>query len=594
MGIPSFLRLMLEKYPQIHSWNPEQIIDHLFIDANSILYNIHHSIDKSKSMSNSQYETLLINNFIDYIKFLIKTCNVKKQVYIALDGSAPRAKMVQQRARRYKGVFLEQVSTDLKKKHNVENDKVVWSTQNITPGTQFIFKLGETVKKYVSDGHLSSNKNIKITVSDSNVPGEGEHKIMPSIRSLKGTDDVVGLYSPDADMIILSLTVEKNNILIIRTPPDNKDIEEKYQYKKSGVPFIYVSIDKYRDAFINEIMNDIGIDNKWNKIDVINSYIFLSFLSGNDFVHGFSYLKVKEESPGKSGGLRITLDIYKKILTEKKEQLITFVNDIPNINTAFLKEIFLELSKNEDYYMRKNKQVMEGIRDGNLNQKIDEREATMSEFDKEWTRFQHKEVFNPQHPDYQKYKHIVNIVDTRAAKNVWKEQYYNYYFGISMKNSAEYNRVRSEVCLNYLESLVFTLQYYFGKVPSWTYYYRYRMPPVASDVFTNLDRFIPDVNKLKFNQGKPYTPLQQLMLTLPPQMKSLVPKQYGELMDGKLLPFYPIAFELDYLSGQKVIYSEPILPLIYDDSVLPELAKVKLTKSEKDRNTLVNEPLVYG
>jgi 5'-3' exonuclease len=590
MGIPAFLRLIMMDYPDTHYWDDKVVVNHLYIDANSILYNIYYSYDKNHSMAD--FEQYLINEFIKFIQMLIKTTNVDKSVYIALDGSAPRAKMVQQRSRRYKSVYGEEILKQIENKYGVNEDKFKWNTQKITPGTEFMYKLSENMKKYIKSGKLS-NKDIKIIFSDSNVPGEGEHKIMPNIRSMKNTNDIIGIFSPDADMIVLAMTVDKNNILIIRTPPDNKDIEAKYGYISSGKKFIYLSIDKYRDAFVKKIKDEIGINTKFKSIDIINDYIFLTFLSGNDFVNGISYLKVKEESPGKSGGLKITLDIYKKILMEKGNHLITFENEIPKINMEFLKNIFLELSKNEDYFMRKIKQTMEGIRDGKLNNKVDEKEEALSPHLKEWVRFQHREVFNPLHPEYNKYKNIVSAIDTNQPKHIWKEQYYTYFFGISSKNIGEYNRVRSEICQNYLESLVFTLYYYYDRVPSWTFYYRYRMPPIASDIYTNLDKYITDINKIQFNLGVPYTPLIQLMMTLPPQMKDLLPKKYGDLMQKGLMPFYPIGFELEYLSGSKYIYSEPILPLLYDDIITKAVDGIKLTKKEIERNTLVNEPFIY-
>lgn len=593
MGIPGLFKIVSIKYPDIHFWKDNQLIDYLYIDANSIIYGIHARMDKSKLMTTTQYESLLIDGTFSFIHDLVnKYANPTKSVFISFDGVPVRTKMNIQRSRRYKSIIYENFKDDLKKKYNIDDDKVKWNASaNIAPGTDFMTKLNNTFEKYINDGKLTSRK-LQIIFSGTTVIGEGEMKFLKNIREMRGKDDIVCIFSPDADLFILSMTTHKNNIFIMRDVPNQDEIEAKFHYIEKGVPFIYVSIDKYRAAFVKELIGDSNIKVPENLL--INDYLALINLAGNDVVIPIVYLKVNKDSNVHTGGFKILFDIYKKIFFEKKQHLVSVNDENIIVNHEFLKNIFIELAKNEDYHFRGFKRSMEDARLGRENKRRGEMESTMTPFQKDLSRFEHLPFYHPDHIYYQKYKSIPDLVDFNKDKSIWKPQYYQTLFGLNPQNIREYNAMRSEICINYLQTYMFNLKYYWFDVPDWRFEYRYLAAPTASDIAVNLDKYIKNINDIKFTYQPSYKPLEQLFMILPVQLGNLLPKKYQELMTGKLLPYFPSHVELSVFLGGKYIYSDVDVPPLYDQEILPELAKVKLTKKEEERNKITDSPLVYG
>ena len=148
MGIPFYYKQLIQDYPEIilPSENYNQSPDNLFLDLNCAI----HPCCANKTDENEMYESIF-----EKIKECIHITNVQKLVYIAIDGPAPRTKMEQQRQRRLKSL----------------QEKKLWDTNQITPGTPFMNSLNTFLKE------KCKTLKIKSLLSDSNKPGEGEHKI---------------------------------------------------------------------------------------------------------------------------------------------------------------------------------------------------------------------------------------------------------------------------------------------------------------------------------------------------------------------------------------------------------------------------------
>jgi 5'-3' exoribonuclease 1 len=69
---------------------------------------------------------------------------------MAVDGVAPRAKMNQQRSRRFKSAKDAAKTKELLRKEGNENwDKELFDTNAISPGTEFMFKLNEQLEFFI-------------------------------------------------------------------------------------------------------------------------------------------------------------------------------------------------------------------------------------------------------------------------------------------------------------------------------------------------------------------------------------------------------------------------------------------------------------
>jgi len=602
MGIPTFfLKILINKYyKNVHSGveNGKIDCDYFFLDYNGIVYSAYEHTKKDiegKNLLKDNIEEIIINEVVRYTKYLI--CDVvkpKQLTYIALDGPAPRAKMVQQRSRRYKGYYDKIYMQDEKKRLNIYKDEIEWDrSANISPGTEFMQKLSNKLIKLIgSKGFNDHNKTMKVLLSDSNVPGEGEHKFLPTIRDMrknkKYANSKVYFYGKDADLIVLAISTHKNNINVIReVQVESREMKNMYH----NYEFINVNIDNLRNAFNNELTRTFK-NHSFDKIRILNDYIFLTFLVGNDFVLSMPFLKIKKD------GLETLRAIYHDIKPKYNEYLIDYhpdLNDPPKINLLFFKELIFEVSKKEDLLMKKQQKLLNSLMNGYRHQSSIDEEKKMTPFEILYSRYVHLEVCSPYHPLFEKYQNEFKKINYNQDYEVWKEEYYNYYLGISKSNLEEYNTIINSIITNYLESLMFSLKYYLQGCPSWQWHYKFRISPLLSDVYNFLDNNTNILNEIEFKLGSPYTPFQQLMLILPPQMSNLLPSVLRPIMnDDKLLctQFYPTDFRIDITTGIKTQYSEAILPEIDEELLIGTVKKyeLKLNPEEKIRNTISDKP----
>ncbi|TMS09737.1 5'-3' exoribonuclease 1 [Larimichthys crocea] len=281
MGVPKFYRWISERYPCLSEVVKEHQIpefDNLYLDMNGIIHQCSHPNDEDVHFRIS--EEKIFADIFHYLEVLFRIIKPRKVFFMAVDGVAPRAKMNQQRGRRFRSA--KEAEDKIKKaldKGEVLPTEARFDSNCITPGTEFMVRLQEQLKYFVHS-KLSTDRlwqNVRVYLSGHETPGEGEHKIMEFIRSENSKpghnpNTRHCLYGLDADLIMLGLTSHEPNFSLLRE-------EVRFGGKKS------------QKRFFNE---HIGSD--YNLERIIDDWILMGFLVGNDFIPHLPHLHISHDA----------------------------------------------------------------------------------------------------------------------------------------------------------------------------------------------------------------------------------------------------------------------------------------------------------
>ncbi|OQO14111.1 hypothetical protein B0A48_00987 [Cryoendolithus antarcticus] len=346
MGVPKFFRWMSERYPAISQLIAENRIpefDCLYLDMNGIIHNCTHT-DSHANTTHTPEDEMFIKIF-NYIEHLFGKIKPQKLFFMAIDGVAPRAKMNQQRARRFRTALDAEMAREKAEREGIELPKEGQFDSNcITPGTEFMARLTRQLKYFVAK-KISEDvewQGCEIVLSGHEVPGEGEHKIMEYIRQAKSQPHYNPnvrhcLYGLDADLIMLGLlshdphfSLLREEVTFGRSKAKSKELEHQNFYLMHlCIVREYLELE-FQELKEPDVLKGVAFDLE----RIIDDFILMAFFVGNDFLPNLPHLHINE------GALALMFGVYKQVLPRAGG----YINEGGKINLERLALLLEELS----------------------------------------------------------------------------------------------------------------------------------------------------------------------------------------------------------------------------------------------------------
>jgi 5'-3' exoribonuclease 2 len=331
------------------------------------------------------------------------------------DGVAPRAKMNQQRARRFrsamdakeadekKAEFQTLLRSQQRSRGEPESSledvvKKTWDSNVITPGTPFMDILALSVRYWVQ-WKLNTDPawaKLKVVISDATVPGEGEHKIMQFIRSQRADPEYDPntrhvMYGLDADLIMLGIATHEPHFRVFREDVEIRDAKAKtcnlcgqkghyadncrgntkdkvgeYDEKEKTPelkPFIWLSVSVLRE-YLGAEMFVPGQPFRFDLERALDDWVFMCFFVGNDFLPHLPSLDIHEDG----------IDTLIAIWRDNIPIMGGYLTCDGKVDLSRAQLILQGLAKQEDAIFRRRKETEER-REKNQKRREQEKEA---------------------------------------------------------------------------------------------------------------------------------------------------------------------------------------------------------------------------
>ncbi|OBZ76894.1 5'-3' exoribonuclease 2 [Grifola frondosa] len=412
MGVPALFRWLSKKYPKIilpvveseevkvpdtegnevavpidiSDPNPNGVeFDNLYLDMNGIVHPCTHPEGKPAPETE---EEMMVEIF-KYTERVFNMIRPRRLLFMAIDGVAPRAKMNQQRSRRFRSAQEAREKEDARKESialweamgktlsEEEKNKKAWDSNAITPGTPFMTLLASSLRYWVV---MKMNtdpgwKSVQVIISDASVPGEGEHKIMDFIRrqrSNPGHDPNTRhvIYGLDADLIMLSLATHEPHFRVLREDVFFQEgsrtacricgqeghyaaqcTGQKAEIKKTPPekkPFIFLDVAILRE-YLEAELNVPQVPFPFNLEQAIDDWVLLIFFVGNDFLPHLPSLEIREGA----------IDTLLKIWRTELPRMGGYLTNHGQVELARAQIILEGLARREDEIFQRRREAEE-------------------------------------------------------------------------------------------------------------------------------------------------------------------------------------------------------------------------------------------
>lgn len=586
MGVPKFFRYISERYPCLSELIRENQVpefDNLYLDMNGIIHNCSHPNDSDVFFRITEEQ--IFSDIFHYLEFLFRMIRPQKLFFIAVDGVAPRAKMNQQRGRRFRSAREAQEQAELaEQKGDVLPTEARFDSNCITPGTSFMVRLQRAMEHFIKV-KVSTNplwKHCNVILSGHETPGEGEHKIMEYIRHAKASPNFDPntrhcLYGLDADLVVLGLCTHERHFSLLREEVKfGKNDKKSTIVEETHFYLLHLTLMReYLELEFAPVRDKLKIE--FNIYKLIDDWVLMGYMVGNDFIPHLPHLHINENAlPTLFQAYMDVLPTLDGYINEGGILNLSRLEVLMNRLARFDRDIFLEHYTDLKYF--KEKRGPDNMEAFDVT--IDEIKAEV-DMDLSALIKASEDMFMDDDDEDERSDGDIEGDPEFFEKEfaLYKRNYYITKMGY--QDFTEETRAEQAEC--YIRALQWTLLYYYRGVPSWGWYYPHHYAPFISDVqqFKHL--------RMDFELGKPFLPFQQLLSVLPAASKDHLPSAYHKLMtdpSSPVIDFYPEKFSTDLNGKQQSWEAVVLIPFIEERRLLKAMEQCDtfLTDEEKQRN----------
>ncbi|KAJ1636518.1 XRN 5'-3' exonuclease N-terminus-domain-containing protein, partial [Pavlovales sp. CCMP2436] len=610
MGVPAFFKWLRRRFPKAVwevaetedalraeqgdvDWrgaNPAGFeVDNLYLDMNGVIHACTHPQDRPAPPD----EAAMMAEICVYVDKLAVLARPRRLLFLAIDGVAPRAKMNQQRARRFLAAKEAGMRVGARKKAadewralgiampkpegaGAEEGALPASFDHtvITPGTVFMEKVSEALHAYVC-ARLASHpawRELTVVLSDAAVAGEGEHKIMEYVRAARASEGYDAaqthcVYGLDADLVLLGLAAHEPRWVLLRDRDADAHLLEAPRIahlleapRIAHRPFLWLSLWVLREYLEHALRPSAARLPPLRSPSAagLDDLVALSFLAGNDFLPHLPGLEVhaggmdellralararaQAEADGDTACARG--DAFAAAEAEAAGGPLLVRGELQR---APLTAVLLQLSAHEGRMLERARE--RGLRADSARARNKRptfaKAADVSAgaaafdaaaFDRAVEAQLDGEVAREIKARAEGAAADAAAADAASADKAAGARAKWYATTLGSEFVATPGAVR-QLAREYVRGLAWVAGYYYRGAPAWMWYYPAHYAPYATDLAEALHEmgdadFAALAGAASFELGRPLPPLTQLMTVMPPASAHCVPAAYRPLLE---------------------------------------------------------------